>query len=1281
MRLKRLELLGFKSFADRTVFEFGDDTLTGVVGPNGCGKSNVVDAMRWVLGEQRPTSMRGKEMTDVIFKGCASRPGMGFAECTIILDNSMGTIPDQGPEIAVTRRVFKSGEGEYRLDDQKVRLKDIKEMLFDTGLGSRGYSVLEQGRIDAVLSANPIDRRRIFEEAAGISRYRQRKHETELRLSRVEQDLTRLDDVTGELRSRVRSLKIQAGKAERYVEARGQWELEKTRLVKHQLHGLGEELDACIVKLSELEAQLETMRTEREGSDEQIQQLEAHRASLQEQVEEVAREATRLEGDARAVEERRTQLLARVQSWEHAARDEEQRVQDLTGQLSERASELAVLEQQKAALDGEVAAAREAAERQAGARRELNKEYAEARTRAQEQNELVLGHLHEKTAAQNTQRHLEESRGPSEERFARVEQRLGEAREQLGRVQSEEEGATVELAAAEAAQSSAQAALAGLEGELRALETKLSSTESERNELALEIARHSSRIESLLDRDRELKDLGAGAKAVLEAAAGPDGPCPADHLAGLLADHLATSTEHARALDAVLGERAAALVARDADVARDVARWLSGSNQGQAALTIVGGLGTPGASPAAQLPADIACKVRGELRAVVDCDPGFAGVAASLFGDVLLVDDLETAFAVVSQVPGRRCVTPDGEVVDASGLVAGVRTLAQGAIGRRSSAAELQAEVHDLEQRGELLSTELEELGEQRRELRARFESAGTEVQAKRDDASAAYGRLRTAQARVRDLGASLELLERESAGVIQEREKLAADLVTAARRVHESQAAFERENQVLQELEARRHQLEQDREVVLREENRARVEETRLEEQLGALSTRITDLTRTREQNENEARRAERLSREAAESAALGSAESEQLAEQSRALSAARGEIDGRLTTLREDVAAAGAELEGCRRERDAVTRLLEGRANELSSLRLDEQRIGLAREEVLRRAEEELALEPEGLLEGFEPEEELLQRAQLDALDRRVRDLKGQLDRLGPVNMEALGELEEVGGRLEFLEGQIGDLVQSRKVLNDTLKKIEEESERLFVKTFDEVRGNFQRIFRQLFGGGKADVKLAEGEPVLEAGVEISARPPGREMLPIGMLSGGQRTMTALALLFAVFEARPSPFCVLDEVDAALDDANIQRFLGMLNLFRRSTQFVVVTHNKGTMAASDSLYGVTMQTKGVSRQVSVQIEEVDEFVPEATGKQDKGDAPALSVSDAFGEDTSIEDPGEEPEIDAESGERIVELVPATAEAQPEAEASAESEVSEPSADELTVESGEPRA
>lgn len=1236
MRLKSLELIGFKSFADRTVFEFGDDTLTCVVGPNGCGKSNVVDALRWVLGEQRPTSMRGKEMTDVIFKGCSGRPGMGFAECTVILDNSAGSLPEQGPEISICRRVFKSGEGEYVLDGQKVRLKDIREMLFDTGLGGRGYSVLEQGRIDAVLSANPIDRRRIFEEAAGISRYRQRKHETELRLARVQQDLARLDDVTGELRSRVRSLKIQAGKAERFVEARGVWQIEKTRLVKHQLFSLGGDLETCVAAVESMENDLAILREEREGAAGEIGKLETGRDEIQERVERAAACVAKLEGDARALDERRTQLLARVNIWEHAAADEEQRVQDLSTQLAQRAAELEVFGEQEQSLTAEVAASRTTTESQTQARRELNQSYAKARQRSQEQNEVVLAALHGKTAAENTRRHIEEARGPAEERFERVHSRLEEASGQLEGAQTEEHGARADLHGLQAVQAAGQARLAGLEGNLRTLDSEWTVIEASRNELALDVARHTSRIESLLDRERELENLGQGAKAVLEAASEAGGPCAAEQLSGFLGDHLHTTSVHARALDAVLGERSAALVAADASVARRVARWLSDSDHGQAALTIPGGLGSPPAPSFGPLSGELDGLVLAELRSEVRCDPGFEGHADALLGGVLLARDLEAALKIVARAPERRCVTPAGELVDAAGLVAGSRSLTGGAIGRRSSAAELQTELTGLEANLTDLAGASDKLKLRREDSRQGFEAAGVAMQEKMEAVAAGAGRLATAEARVRDLGAAVTLLQHESTSVVAEHEQLGRDSVVAAEEVLTCRETFETENEALKALDRTRHELEQRRELFLREESLARVEQTRLEGQLGGLTNRMADLKRTFLDNEHEAERAGRLSREASESAALGSKESHQLSEQCTRIGVERETADAELVRLRDEVGSVGSTLEENRQKCDSATRRLEGRASNLSDLRLDEQRIGLARAEVVRRAEEELELSPKELLEDFVQEEELAGAEAVTCLEARVNDLKGQLERLGPVNMEALGELEEVGGRLEFLEAQIEDLVQSRRVLNDTLGKIEVESERLFKDTFEEVRENFQRIFRQLFGGGKADVKLDEGLPVLEAGVEISARPPGREMLPIGLLSGGQRTMTALALLFAVFEARPSPFCVLDEVDAALDEANIQRFLAMLGEFRKKTQFVVVTHNKGTMTAGDSLYGVTMQTKGVSRQVSVQMDDVDELVPEARGS----DKPA-------GEGPAAKDSPGPAAVDGESGERIVELTP----------------------------------
>ena len=1230
MRLKRLELLGFKSFADTTVIEFGDDTLTGIVGPNGCGKSNVVDAVRWVLGEQRPTSMRGKEMTDVIFKGCASRPSMGVAECTIVLDNSSGTVETHGAEISVTRRVYKSGEGEYCIDGQKVRLKDVKEMLFDTGLGSRGYSVLEQGRIDAVLSANAIDRRRIFEEAAGISRYRQRKHETELRLARVEQDLARLDDVTGELRSRVRSLKIQAGKAERYVTARDEWEGKKTRLVKHQLFRLGGELELCLQEVAALEEALETKRGERSGCEESIQALEAERAELTRALETVAEEAARLEGDARALEERRTQLLSRVQSWEHIASEESERAANLTTQLAERARELEVLEQQREALSTEVEGARGEAERRRAERDELVRVYEEFRADVERQNELLLKELNEKTAAENTVRHLEEARGPAAERSQRVLERLRAAEASLTEAEATEEAALAAQTAAREELERAEAEFETLRGEHESAGKEVEELRSEQARLDLELTRRRGRIESLLDRERELADLGQGARAVLEAIEGEHGPCDAGALSGLVADHLAVGTEYARALDAVLGDRSQALVVRDLEGARAVADWLVEQADGQAALAVPAGLG--GATSLSELPEHLRGAVLGSLREQVECDPDFAPVADAFCGGVWLVRDLSAALELVAAVPGLRCVTPRGELVDAAGLVAGERTLAQGAIGRRASAAELEAEVRGLEEQRARAAGRLERAATTQADLAGRLAASEARAEERREAAVETRARVETVQARAEDQRAAVELLRRECEGVAAETAQLERDLETARTKVVEVEAHYERERASLAEMDERRTRLEEEREELSRAEGQSRVQLTRVEEQIEGLVRRIADLRRGIDESSGEVQRAERLSEEAEGNARSGAAESEELLRKTQELTAERAAVTERVGGLRERAGEAEEALEGRRRERDAVTRLLEGRATDLSNLRLEEQRIALARDEIARRTEEELGLEPADLLEGFEPEEELSNDQALDFLDKQVRELKSTIDRMGPVNTEALSELEEVGGRLEFLDGQIADLGTSRKVLGETLKKIEEESERLFVKTFDEVRINFQRIFRQLFGGGKADVKLAEGEPVLEAGVEISARPPGREMLPIGLLSGGQRTMTALALLFAVFEARPSPFCVLDEVDAALDDANIQRFLLMLDQFRRSTQFVVVTHNKGTMARCESLYGVTMQTKGVSRQVSVQLDEVDDFVPEANGKS-SGEAQAAEP---------------EASVDRESGEPIVEIVPA---------------------------------
>jgi chromosome segregation protein len=534
MRLKRLELFGFKSFADRTTLEF-PRSLTGIVGPNGCGKSNVVDSVRWVLGEQRPTSMRGGEMSDVIFKGSTSRPGMGVAEVSLVLDNALGELHDQPTEVSITRRVFKSGEGEYLINGERVRLKDVRDMLFDTGLGSRGYAVLEQGKIDAVLSQNPLDRRAIFEEAAGISRFRMRKRETESRLKRVEADMLRLDDVLRELATRVRSLKIQAGKAERFVAARDDWRRERSRLLRQRLRSSSADLSRVQDELAVLEARSGEVRSAREAGETEAQERGREQVSLSAQVEQVATELSRLVGESRALGERQSQLQSRIASWRTAAQEETQRSSTQTVQLEARRAELARLETAVAKLAQQ---ARDAEARAVAHAQKLalsRNEYRAIRERSETHNAEVLRALHEKTAASNSSRLLEASRGPLAARRERAQTRLAETetvvaqvRTGVGASSERVESMRMSLADSEQERTRLRAEFAELEAATRELGLQ-------KQKLELERAASMSRIAVLRDFERERESLDEGARALLAQVRGGKGPLDAGELSGLLA--------------------------------------------------------------------------------------------------------------------------------------------------------------------------------------------------------------------------------------------------------------------------------------------------------------------------------------------------------------------------------------------------------------------------------------------------------------------------------------------------------------------------------------------------------------------------------------------------------------------------------------------------------------------------------------------------------------------------------------------------------------------------
>ena len=1230
MRLKRLELFGFKSFADRTVMDFGRNTLTGIVGPNGCGKSNVVDAVRWVLGETRPTSMRGSGMTDVIFKGSASRPAMGTAEVTMVLDNQDAatgepTLADRGPEVAITRRLYASGEGEYLIDGARVRLKDVKDLLFDTGMGSRGYSVLEQGRIDAVLSANPGQRRAIFEEAAGISRYRQRRHETELRLKRCEQDVARLEDVMGELRSRVRSLKIQAGKAEKYVVAKAEWTEGRTRLLSHRFVDYERTLSELKPRIDDVEGGLDGLRERRADCERAIEAREEERREVVSQLESVGDEASRISGDLRALEERKAQLSMRIASWAASASEESERATLLEEQLGEREGELDGLRAEVDALRERAAAAEERAGGLETQARELGRTYKELRGEVQAQNDRVLERLHERTAAENRGVHLAEALPPAKERLERVTQRVRGAEEALASVAEERAGLEATHAAAVAAVEVADAAHVASGEALEAEAASLSALREERANADVERAGHRSRVEALLDRERELEDLSGGARRVLEACASGEGPCREDELLGLVADHLGADVRLARAIDAVLGERAQALVARDAHVARRVVDWCASEEVGQVAVVIPPGIGSPDCPPPSDyaLFARFGAGVEGRLGELIHCEEEMRGLVHTLFCDVVLVSSLDIALDLVGREPGWRFVTPRGELVDAAGLVGGHREVTQGFVGRRSSAADLETKIARLDRRIEDLDAGIDRGTQQVAALTAARDERAAERDVARSERADADGLLAAAAARATDLTVSLRTHTDECAQAASDVTAVEAEIEDVEGAKAAASDAFDAENDRLEQMEKSRRALEGERETLQREESRAQVELSSAKAELGGLEQRISSNERLLVETRAEIDRSRTRSATYETSAEDGRGEVTSIETEAGGLGEAKEALEAKLGELREQERSGAERISETRKAAEAVQSELDREAETLGKLRLDAQRAGLARDEVSGRALEELELDGEGMRRAFEADEQgPLDLEALAELDATVARVKSQLDRLGPVNVEAVHELEEVGGRLEHLETQASDLAEARKTLFDTIRTIDEESRRLFVETFEEVRENFQRNFRLLFGGGKADIRLEEGEDVLDAGVEIVARPPGRELLKIGLLSGGQRTMTALALLFSVFEARPSPFCVLDEVDAALDDANVDRFLGMLDGFRKTTQFIVVTHNKGTMAASQALYGVTMQVKGVSRFVSVELDEIDDFAPEVTGgkKADRSEPDAEGGPAALG-------------------------------------------------------------
>lgn len=1189
--LKALELVGFKSFADKTRFEFPRG-ITAVVGPNGSGKSNVVDAIKWVLGEQSVKSLRGKEMVDVIFNGSATRHPLNAAEATLVFDNAERRLEIDSPEVLITRRVYRSGEAEYLINRQPCRLRDIRDLFSGTGAATEAYSVIEQGKVDVMLQSSAKDRRALFEEAAGISRFKAKKIETLRRLERVDQNLLRLSDIVDEVGNRLRSVRLQAGKARRYKEYTDRLQQLRTQVAGVDWRRLGE-------RLAGLEGELAQLATGRDAALAEAEQLEAQALAIDGQLD--ATLAAQRACEARAAEnrERIAAREASVEEQRDQTRESEAeemrllrqlaamrvRAGDLEQQLAENAAAAAAARHQHdERLDAQSAAEQNLA-RVAGEHDQLRAEYESSRSASLEALRTVAALETEATslvvgrdAAQAALEQRTAQRGDVAAAHRQSQEEAQRLAAQLGELATAAEESLAALLAA-------QERLAEAQTQLKAEALKLAQLR-ERHSAAAE------RASLLQELEARQEGLNAAAREVLAMIRGQhDGPLRA--VRGMLADLLQVSVEMAPAIEAALGDKTQAFVVEPDATFTQWAENQSSRLPGR--ITFVPLTGSAPAEHGADATAwEVLPGVHGRADRFVEASAELTALLRRLLSGTWIVENLNIALELASGAgAGFSFVTLNGEWVGADGTLAiGPRQAAAGIISRRSELRTLKQQTADLAAAVATAQAQVEAIERRIAAEKSREE----ELAAARERAAAALSehKLKSNAAEARQAQLSDQLARLAAECNEQERKARAAtqSLETTREKLTEAKARLSELEKVSQAVRQRVRQADERSQLAQRQATAAKVEVAKSEERLASLDTQLAQLQRDqreRRRSVDECRqqleRARRRRRQA-ESVVL-TAESD-LAESYLRRETLATEV-AELASRHEAHRATRGELQAAAQSAQAQARTLEQQrhARDLGANEVRHERTTLA-----ARLKEDYQIELAELAADLSLDEQ----RQRDEVDQEIADLRRKINHIGMVNLDALAELEELEARHAALSGQFNDLTKAKDSLAQIIGKINADTRRLFVETLQAVTTNFQSLFRKLFGGGQADVVLEEGVDVLDSGIEIVARPPGKELRNISLLSGGEKTLTCVALLMAIFQYRPSPFCVLDEVDAALDEANIERFVGVLSEFLAWTQFIVITHSKKTMTCASTLYGVTMEESGVSKRVSVRFDDVSE-------------------------------------------------------------------------------------
>jgi chromosome segregation protein len=1179
MFLYKLEIQGFKSFTDRTELQFGDG-ITGVIGPNGCGKTNVSDAIRWVLGEQSAKQLRGDSMEDVIFNGCPTRKPLGMAEVHLTFKNDRGILPTEFSEVTISRRVFRSGVSEYYLNKTPCRLRDIRDLFFDTGMGSHAYSVIERQMVDNILSDTTGHRRFLFEEASGITKYKQRKKEALNKLDATEGDLTRLNDIVFEIERELRSLARQVGKARRYQRLR-----ETVRDLDLAL--TAGTLDALKAREASAKEEWQEEATRREGLTGELNQAEAALTEKKLALLELERELLTAQGGLKDREEARVAaehqvVLLRERASGLAKRSEE--AAEEAARMRERLEETQTRERE---VQAELAGTRERRETSAAeseqaeaALSQVEAELRAVRSRAMEHKQMSLDLFSVEADKKGTCERMRERLASLGERRAAAETRrteLVERAEDMERAQVEGEERRREL---DESLTGARGELEACEDAIRTVEARIREADESLSRLRQDSAGADSRLRTLLELKANFEGVSEGGKALLAERDSLKG------LVGVVADVLEVPPAYLDALEASLGEAASFVLVEDRAAIEPALARLRRPEGGRATLVDLSALAT---SALPDVPK--AKGVVGRASELVRCEPRFAVLAERLLGSVIVVESRELARELAQDSPGGlRFVSTDGEVWERGRVRAGsTRAGAGGLLHRESEIRELSGRLAELGLTIEGLANQREAEG-----------GARTKAIEQRDHARWLVDETRTAlESQVREMaGLDRErtFAQNEAAERVRERDAIALEIGALSRTLAEAEA----------ELTAFQVELDAVRARLAETDGTMKALETRRDEASArAQAARDVLLQSSRTAGELEAQwaRLEQTMKELVTGIAARDGESTQHQGAIAGLEAEVSGLSSGLTgllqsegTQRDRVVELQKSFQALKEEAQAFDDRARDRrfqqtelGERLHQLELDRVQARAELDRTFERLKSEYEIQPE----TFEPRP-LPKDVTLEEAPARLEEARATLRDIGPVNLLALDEYSKKKERFTFLTQQREDVNQAKAQLLEAIEKINVTASQLFSETFEKVHANFKDVFKTLFEGGDCELRLL-GEDPMEAEIEIVAKPRGKFLQSISLMSSGERALTAIALLFSIYMVKPSPFCLLDEVDAPLDDANVERFLKLLRRFGDKTQFVVITHNKKTMESAGCIYGVTMQELGVSKLVSVNLDGVD--------------------------------------------------------------------------------------